>query len=79
MSVKEVVLHELETMDENSLQDVAAYLSFLKFRARHSTNIKLPDPVTLAHLYADAASEDRQLAEEGISGYQAMLQAEDLQ
>ena len=79
MSVKEMVLQELETLDDGMLQDVAAYLSFLKFRARQFMKITLPDSATLAQLYGESAQEDRDLAEQGMTDYQAGLLAEDLQ
>jgi hypothetical protein len=78
MSVKEMVLQELETLDDGMLQDVAAYLSFLKFRARQFMKITLPDPATLAQLYGEAAQEDRELTKQGMGDYQAGLVFEDL-
>lgn len=33
MSLKEQLVHEVETLDENDLQPVAEFVSFLKFRS----------------------------------------------
>lgn len=72
MSLKEFVAHEVETLQENELQAVAEYLSFLKFRSRISIN-----EARLAALYSEFEQEDQELAEAGIADYAAVLSNED--
>ncbi|HEX7997506.1 MAG TPA: hypothetical protein VF528_03735 [Pyrinomonadaceae bacterium] len=75
MSIEEQVTNELKTLSEAQLKEVADYLAFLKFRARHQpTTI---DETHLAALYAEFAEEDRRLAEEGIADYAEDLAEED--
>ncbi len=74
MSLKEYVTHEVENLGERELQDVAEYVSFLKFRSRTSL-----DQAQLASLYAEFAEDDRKLAESGINDYSAALSQEDTQ
>ena len=75
MSLKEVVLQEIDHLDEAGLQQVADYLAFLRFRSRLRPS--LPDDTTLAALYAEFADEDRELAEAGMEEYAALLVVED--
>lgn len=72
MSLKEFVVHEVETLGENELQAVADYVSFLKFRSRMS-----PDEARLASLYGEFEQEDRELAEAGMNDYAQALSQED--
>lgn len=59
MSVKELV-KDLENLNASELQEVATYVSFLKFRARHPVAPSLPGSADLAQLYAEFSDEDRQ-------------------
>jgi outer membrane protein assembly factor BamD (BamD/ComL family) len=63
-------------MSKAELEQVAEYMAFLKFRARHRTT-PLLDEAQLAALYAEFADEDRELAEEGMSDYVKGLLRED--
>ena len=75
MSLKEVVLEEIDHLNEAGLQQVADYLAFLRFRSRLRPS--LPDEATLAALYAEFAEDDRELAEAGMDEYAALLTVED--
>ena len=72
MSLKEFVAHEVETLQESELKAVAEYVSFLKFRARTSS-----DEARLTSLYAEFEQEDRELAEAGLGDYASALSHED--
>ncbi len=72
MSLKEFVAHEVETLQEDELKAVAEYVSFLKFRARVSS-----DEARLTALYAEFEREDRELAESDLSDYASALSRED--
>lgn len=74
MSLKEFVAHEVETLEENELQAVAEYVSFLKFRSRASVG-----EARLASLYSEFEQEDRELAELGMNDYAHALAREDAQ
>ena len=77
MTVKEYVNQSIVSLNDVELAEVAEYLAFLKFRAR--SHVAPPfDPIQAARLYAEFASEDHQLAEEGMTDYAEGLAAEDL-
>lgn len=76
MSLKEQVRRELENLDETELLQVSEYLAFLRFRLRLPSP-PLFDEAKLGALYAECASEDHGLAEEGITEYNQGLLAED--
>jgi prephenate dehydratase len=78
MSVKGQVTQALDTLSESELQQVAEYVTFLRFRARVAPQ-PVVDAAQLATLYAEFADEDRALAEEGLEGYRAHLHDEDTQ
>lgn len=78
MTVKEYVDQALENLDEVELAKVAEYVSFLRFRARVPTTPSL-DAAQLASLYAEFATEDRSMAEEGMEEYAQGLAMEDRQ
>ena len=77
MSIKEHVIHGLDTLSEAELVQVAEFLAFLKFRARLQPMPEL-DEAQLAMLYAACADEDRALAEEGMADYVHGLCQEDV-
>jgi hypothetical protein len=77
MSIKEQVIHGLDTLSEAELVQVAEFLAFLKFRARLQSLSDL-DEAQLATLYAACAEEDRMLAEEGMADYMHGLCQEDV-
>ncbi len=76
MTVKERIVREIDGLNDDELARVIEYLAFLKF---HSRLQELPplDDSRLASLYADAAEEDRSLAEEGMTDYADGLTRED--
>ena len=76
MTLKEYVQQSLGTMSDAELAEVAEYLAFLRFRSRSHAAPKF-DMAQAASLYAEAAVEDRSLAEEGMGDYAAGLIAED--
>jgi len=76
MSIKEQVIHGLDTLSEAELVQVAESLAFLKFRARHQPMLDL-DEAQLATLYAVCAEEDRVLAEAEMAEYVRGLCQED--
>lgn len=76
MSIRELV-QELESLDTRELNDVAAYVSFLKFRRYFLYRQPALDMEQIAQVYAEFADEDRQLAEEDMNGYLKLLQDED--
>jgi hypothetical protein len=78
MSVKEMVLEEIETLNEEKLQRVAEFVAFLRFRDRLEL-APVIDEAKIAALYAEFADEDLALAEEGIEDYTAKLEREDVQ
>lgn len=69
-------MEDLENLSEVELKEVAEYLAFLKFRARHSPPTL--DESLIAVQYAEFADEDRHLAEEGLSDYVQGLMEEDV-
>jgi hypothetical protein len=76
VAIKAQVTQALDELNEAELQQVAEYVAFLRFRARHA----LPQTVDtnqLAALYAEFADEDQHLAEEGMAAYDDALHAED--
>ena len=77
MSIKEQVIHGLDTLSEAELVQVAEFLAFLKFRARLQPMPEL-DEAQLATLYAACAEEDRVLAEAGMAEYMRGLCQEDV-
>jgi acetyl-CoA carboxylase beta subunit len=79
MSIKEKLAQELDSMSEIELEQIAEYMAFLRFRARHRTTLLL-DEAQLAALYSEFADEDRELAEEGMSDYtRGLLREQDKQ
>ena len=76
MSVKEQVVHGLDTLSEAKLAEVAEFLAFLRFRARLQPMSKL-DETPLATLYTKCAKEDQALAEAGMAEYMHGLCQED--
>jgi len=66
---------ELETLNNEQLEQVAQYISFLKFRARfHQWPAFQKEH---GRLYEEFAAEDQQLAEEGMDDFTEMLKKED--
>ena len=61
MSIKEQVIHGLDTLREAELVQVAEFFAILKFGARLQPMPEL-DEAQFATLYAACAEEDRELA-----------------
>jgi hypothetical protein len=76
MSIKERVTHELDTLSEAELIQVAEYVAFLEFQVRVK-RIPSLDETQLEALYKEFAEEDHRLAEEGMSDYAEGLAKED--
>ena len=76
MLLKEAVAHQLDQLDNDTLQKVADYLAFLRFQSL-ALRPTIQDETTLAALYAEFGEEDRALAEEGLEEYAQALAAED--
>jgi hypothetical protein len=76
MTVRELVIQEVESLDEDGLQYVARLMHSLRLRP---ADAPLPswDPAVYGPLYQEFASEDRQLAEESMSDYARALARED--
>ena len=76
MTTRELVVHEVESLDERELEYVARLVSSLRLRP---VEAPLPswDPAVYGPLYREFAAEDSQLAEQGIADYANALAAED--
>ncbi|MBD2410494.1 hypothetical protein FACHB389_04375 [Nostoc calcicola FACHB-389] len=75
LTLKELLIRELENFNEEQLKQVGDFLAFIKFRSRvASWQI---DTNQIATLYNEFAQEDRGLAEEGLDEYAKMLRQED--
>ena len=75
MNTKEQINEQLNQLNEEQLNQVADFITFLKFREKL---IKLNlDTEKLAQLYQEFAEEDRQLAEEGTNEYADLLTQEE--
>ncbi|MCK5523643.1 MAG: hypothetical protein KAI83_10970 [Thiomargarita sp.] len=76
--IKEQIVQTLNDLSEIELKKVIEYVSFLKFRTRlKAISPQPPDVSQMAHLYAEFAEADRQLAEEGMEEYANGLLQED--
>jgi hypothetical protein len=75
--IKEQIVQTLNDLSEIELKKVIEYVSFLKFRTRLKAIPQQPDVSQVAHLYAEFAEADRQLAEEGMEEYTNGLLKED--
>jgi hypothetical protein len=76
MTTRELVVHEVESLDERELEYVARLVSSLRLRP---VEAPLPswDPAVYGPLYREFAAEDSQLAEQGIADYANALTVED--
>ena len=76
MTIREQINKKLTSLNDTELQQVAEYLSFLKYRSNLKSNSSV-NVKNLARLYQEFAGEDRQLAEEGLEDYSKNLRSED--
>ncbi len=76
METKKKIEQMIEGLDEVKLQQVAEYISFLKFRSRFG-NKSVQNDNEWSRLYAEFADTDRLEAEEGMEAYNRILAEED--
>lgn len=76
MTARELVMHEVESLNDAELEYVARLLRSLKSRP---DDVPLPsyDPAVYGPLYREFAAEDSQLAEQGMADYARGLADED--
>jgi hypothetical protein len=76
MTARELVIHEVESLDETELDYVARLVRSLRQRPSEAP---LPswDPAVYGPLYREFAVEDSRLAEEGMADYAKALATED--
>jgi hypothetical protein len=76
MTARELLIHEVESLDEGEIEYVARLVHSLRAR---SADAPLPswDPAVYGPLYREFALEDSQLAEQGMADYASALAAED--
>ncbi len=72
MTAREIVIHEVESLDEGELEYVARLVHSLRLRPSEAP---LPsfDPAVYGPLYREFAAEDSRLAEEGLADYAGAL------
>ena len=76
MTLQQQVNETISTLDNGQLEEVATYLSYLKFKSRRKNSLQNED-TKLAKLYAEFADDDQLLAEEGMAEYTSNLTTED--
>jgi hypothetical protein len=76
MTARELVMHEVESLNDAELEYVARLLRSLKSRP---DDVPLPsyDPAVYGPLYREFAAEDSALAEQGMDDYARGLAVED--
>ncbi len=75
-STREKIAQEIQSLTDAELDQLAAYLAFLRFQGRAS-EASAVDEAQLAALCPEFADEDRWLAEEGLADYAEALRRED--
>jgi len=76
MTAREQLLREIEELDDKQVREVEEFLAFLRFRSRYDTPVVF-DRARAAEQYRESATEDREMAEEGLSDYSVGLKRED--
>ena len=76
MTIKEILLHELDELKETDLEKVVEYVKFLKVKHIFMP-LKNYEEKDYTSLYAEFEEEDRELAEIGIAEYLNQLERED--
>lgn len=76
MTIKEILIHELDELKETDLEKVVEYVKFLKVKHIFMP-LKNSDEKDYASLYAEFEEEDRELAEQGFAEYSNQLSKED--
>jgi hypothetical protein len=76
MTARELLIHEVESLDEGEIEFVARLVHSLRARP---TEAPLPsfDPAVYGPLYRGFSAEDSRLAEEGMADFAEGLAAED--
>ncbi|MDA0837611.1 MAG: hypothetical protein O3B01_08340 [Planctomycetota bacterium] len=77
MSVKERISLQLDHFTASELDEIAKFVAYIKFRSK-AQKTQIPSQDELAALYCQAADEDVELAETGMSDYAKCLAAEDM-
>ncbi len=78
MVAREELVKELKQLNEEDVQRVANFVSFLKSTTR-MRGVARFDEASLKILYSEASEEDRILAQEGMAEYSSCLKREDKQ
>jgi hypothetical protein len=73
MVLREDILNKIHTLNDDELQHLGEYLEFL----HQDSSSAISDEQRLAKLYAEFASEDQDLADEGLADYSDSLLTED--
>jgi hypothetical protein len=76
MSIRDLLIKELEQLDEKQLREVEEYVRFLRLQSRLAPPLALTE-AEIAKMYGEFAEEDRMLAEEGMADYKKTLSRED--
>lgn len=76
MTARELLIHEVESLDEGEVEYVARLVHSPRSRPSEAP---LPswDPAVYGALYREFALDDSQLAEQGMADYASALAAED--
>ena len=77
MSLREILIAEIETLPETTLPEVIDFVTFLKTRTSYQQHLELNKLQEWEELYLEAAEEDRVLAEIDLIGYVQQLSHED--
>ena len=76
MMAREYVNQTVQSLDADQLAEINGHLAYLRFRKR-TQGMPSFDVSQIAGLYAEAAEEDRNLAEAGMADYAKALARED--
>ncbi len=76
MTIKELLINEIDELKETDLEKVVEYVKFLKIKHIFMP-LKNYEEKDYASLYAEFEEEDRELAELGIAEYSEQLEKED--
>ena len=77
MMTREEVVQTVQSLSDTELEQLAQYLAFIRFQSRIKPAPQI-DESELAELYREFETEDRELAEEGVSDYAEALAREDV-
>ena len=76
VKVKNHIIDEIGSLEDEQITELEKYIAFLKFRA-HTKSPVIPDRKQMAAMYRSFAEEDKSLAEEGVEDYAQYLSQED--